>query len=140
MLSQMHVLYVEDDAQSRVVMQLLLKRLQVAQMTILENSAHFAEQMEQLTALPNLIFLDIHVKPLDGFQMLALLRSLPRFQTVPIVALTASVMNEEVYQLRVAGFDGCLAKPLDLQIFPETLQRLLQGEKVWRIQERGDEA
>jgi CheY-like chemotaxis protein len=129
------VLYVEDDPQSRTVMQLLLKRLQVGKLTMLENSQQFLDQMRQLTPLPTLIFLDIHVKPINGFQMLAILRELPQFEQVPIVALTASVMNEEVFQLQQAGFDGCLAKPLDAASFPELIQRILAGEKVWRIKE-----
>jgi DNA-binding NarL/FixJ family response regulator len=42
-------------------------------------------------------------------------------------------MNEEVQQLRMAGFDGCLAKPIDLETFPETLDRIIAGEVLWRV-------
>jgi len=47
--------------------------------------------------------------------------------------MTASVMNEEVHRLRTCGFDGCLAKPIDFDSFPEALNRILSGEKIWRI-------
>jgi CheY-like chemotaxis protein len=50
-----------------------------------------------------------------------------------VVALTASVMNEEVEQLRAAGFHSCLAKPIDIDTFPDVLNRILDGESVWRI-------
>ncbi|MCS7071598.1 MAG: response regulator, partial [Anaerolinea sp.] len=82
---------------------------------------------------PTVIFLDIHVKPLNGFEMLALLRAQEWCAHVPIIALTASVMNEEVRKLEAAGFDGCLSKPIDMDTFPDVLRQILAGERIWRI-------
>lgn len=128
------VLYVEDDAQSRRLMAMLLKgRLKLQHVTILEDSQNFLENVQALDPKPDLILLDIHVKPYNGFEMLAMLRQLDRINGTPIVALTASVMNEEVQQLQDAGFNGCLAKPIDLTTFPEMLERVLAGEAIWRI-------
>lgn len=136
MNQQLTVLYVEDDPQSRTVMKLLLAgRMGLEHVTILLDSADFSARVQQLTPPPNLIFLDIHVEPFDGFEMLRQLRALPQFAHTPIVALTASLMNEEVHQLRASGFDGCLAKPLDVQTFPALIARILAGEKIWRITE-----
>ena len=130
------VLYVEDDPQSRRLMQMLLKgRMQLPNVSLFEDSSDFLNRANALNPKPDVIFLDIHVKPHDGFEMLALLRSSDWTQNIPIVALTASVMNEEVHMLRTAGFDGCLAKPIDLDTFPETFDRILRGEVIWRITE-----
>ncbi|HEX2622840.1 MAG TPA: response regulator [Phototrophicaceae bacterium] len=134
MNSQPVVLYIEDDPQSRTLMQMLLQgRMKLPHVTILENSEDFLEQMAALDPRPDIIFLDIHMKPIDGFEMLELLRGLDWTAGRPIVALTASVMNEEVARLRSAGFNGCLAKPIDLVTFPETLGRIMDGETIWRI-------
>jgi CheY-like chemotaxis protein len=65
--------------------------------------------------------------------MLEMIRERPEFDHVPVVALTASVMNEEVQQLKRAGFNGVIAKPIDVDTFPDILQRILDGETVWRI-------
>jgi CheY-like chemotaxis protein len=65
--------------------------------------------------------------------MLALLRQHPRFHDALVIALTASVMNEEVARLKTAGFDSIISKPLNQDVFPATLERILSGEKVWRI-------
>ncbi|HEX2905247.1 MAG TPA: response regulator [Phototrophicaceae bacterium] len=128
------VLYVEDDPQSRKLMRMLLKgRMNLPHVTILENSEDFLAKVEALDPKPDLIFLDIHVKPYDGFEMLRMLRQLDSVKGTPVVALTASVMNEEVQQLRTAGFNGCLAKPIDLATFPETVASILAGEIIWRI-------
>jgi CheY-like chemotaxis protein len=128
------ILYVEDDPQSRKLMNMLLKgRMKLPHVTILEDSQDFLANVEALDPKPNIILLDIHMKPFNGFEMLTMLRDLPWTQETPIVALTASVMNEEVQRLRSIGFNGCLAKPIDLETFPDTLQRILDGETIWRI-------
>lgn len=128
------ILYVEDDPMSRKLMRLLLEgRMKIPHVTIFENSADFAARADALDPKPTVIFLDIHMKPHTGFEMLQMLREMPWSSSVPIVALTASVMHEEVQQLMHVGFDGCLAKPIDLGTFPDTLDRIMQGEQVWRI-------
>jgi CheY-like chemotaxis protein len=128
------ILYVEDDPQSRKLMNMLLKgRMKLPHVTILEDSQDFLANVEAIDPKPNIILLDIHMKPFNGFEMLTMLRDLPWTRETPIVALTASVMNEEVQRLRSIGFNGCLAKPIDLETFPDTLQRILDGEVIWRI-------
>lgn len=128
------ILYVEDDMLSRKVMELLLTRcLGFTHVSIFETSANFVQRLEALSPKPELIFLDIHMLPLSGFDMLKLLRTHAAFQRTQIVALTASVMNEEVEQLRNAGFDGVIAKPIDQDTFPETLTRILNGELIWNV-------
>lgn len=129
-----HCLYVEDDSMSREVMRMMMQRVPcVKKLTIFEDSADFAARINTLTPIPSLILLDIHVAPMDGFAMLAQLRADPRFAASRIVALTASVMNEEVAQLRASGFDGAIAKPLNLQSFPTLIDRIMCGEPVWYI-------
>jgi CheY-like chemotaxis protein len=128
------VLYVEDDPQSRKLMSMLLKgRMALPHVTILEDSTDFVEKINAMSPKPNIVFLDIHVKPHDGFEMLELLRKQEWSDGTPIVALTASVMNEEVHKLRTAGFDGCLAKPIDLSTFPDMMKQIISGETIWRI-------
>jgi len=128
------ILYVEDDPQSRKLMSMLLKgRMKLPNVTILEDSQDFVSNVQAIDPKPDVILLDIHMKPFNGFEMLTMLREIEALNGTPIVALTASVMNEEVQQLRSIGFNGCLSKPIDLQTFPETLERILDGETIWRI-------
>ena len=68
-------------------------------------------RIEALPSVPDVIFLDIHMKPHDGFEMLTRLRQHPIFAASTIIAVTASVMNEEVDRLREAGFNGAIGKP-----------------------------
>lgn len=128
------ILYVEDDAPSRRVMQMLLKfRLRLPTFYIFEDSENFKAKIDALDPLPDVVFLDIHVPPMNGFEMLKVIRENPRYQDVPVIALTASVMNEEVQQLHSSGFNGCVGKPLDQETFPELLQMIQNGDEIWRI-------
>jgi CheY-like chemotaxis protein len=128
------ILYVEDDVHSRRVMELLLTNvMKLSNVTVFADSSNFLERAEALSPKPDLIFLDIHMEPHSGFEMLDMLRHSSTFCSTPVVALTASVMNEEVTRLRTAGFDGCIAKPLNMEQFPHLLQAIMRGEEVWRI-------
>ena len=127
-------LYVENDELSREVMKALLTRgLGYHELTMFETSAHFEDHLKGLRNKPDVIFLDIHMEPIDGFEMLNMLRRSEDYCTVPVIALTASVMNEEIRHLREAGFDGVIAKPINYDTFPGALNRILSGEQVWKI-------
>jgi CheY-like chemotaxis protein len=133
-MTQPHFLYVENDELSREVMKTLLVRgLGYNHLTMFESSADFAERLAHLGQVPDVIFLDIHMEPIDGFSMLKLIRHHIDFNAIPVVALTASVMNEEIRHLRDAGFDGVIAKPINYDTFPGALRRLLSGQQVWNI-------
>lgn len=134
MNSEPAILYVEDDPRSRTVMEHYLRfRMKLPHVTILEDSNNFQERVQALNPLPDVIFLDIHVEPYSGFDMLQVLRELEHLRDIPVVALTASVMREEVEMMKTAGFDGCLAKPLDIDTFENSLTGVLSGRQIWQI-------
>jgi CheY-like chemotaxis protein len=127
-------LYVEDDPASRMVLQMLLTRgLGFSHVNIFENSLNFLERLENLQEKPTIIFVDIHMKPHDGFEMLNMIRTHEAYQNIPVIALTASVMNEEVIRLRSSGFNGAISKPVNQRSFPDLLNQLLDGKEVWHI-------
>jgi CheY-like chemotaxis protein len=134
MVSRKLLLYVEDDPGSRKVMQFLVKGLADAvELIVFEDSSDFLENLGSLEREPDVFLLDIHVKPHDGFNMLNMLRTTDRYVDKMIIALTASVMNEEINRLKEAGFDGVLGKPLNFYTFPEAIKRILTGEHIWTI-------
>lgn len=125
-------LYIENDELSREVMKTLLTRgLGYHHVAMFETSAHFEQHLRGLKHKPDVIFLDIHMEPIDGFEMLKVIRQNKEYHGTPVIALTASVMSEEVRRLREAGFDGVIAKPIDYDTFPRALNRILKGEQIW---------
>ncbi len=134
MFAGLSFVYVEDDMLSREVMQLMMENaMGVTDLTLFEDSTDFLTRLEALEHTPDIILLDIYVRPHDGFDMLKMLRKTLRYNATRIIALTASVMNEEVEKLRIAGFDGAIAKPLSVTTFPSLIERIVRGESVWHV-------
>lgn len=134
MLDKHHFLYVEDDALSREIMSMILGTVMgVQSLTIFEDSRDFKARLDALNPQPTIIMLDIHMKPDDGFTLLDQIRSDPTYSDARVIALTASVMSEEVARLKGSGFDGAIAKPLDIGSFPDLITRVATGEPVWHI-------
>ena len=128
------LLCVEDDPSNRLVMKLLVeKTLTAKSYVIFEDSADFISRLRDLPVYPDIILLDIHVSPFNGFQMLKMIREDSVYCDTKVVALTASVMNEEVERLRKSGFDGAIGKPITLSAFPVVIDRILNGESIWQV-------
>ena len=126
------IVYVEDDEPSIFVMKMILERVMNLKNTyILRSSRDFLPQVKGLGVIPDLFLLDIQMRPYDGFELLSMLRSDAQFAQSKVVALTASVMNEQVARLKESGFDGAIAKPLNIDLFPQLIKNILNGESVW---------
>ena len=72
---------------------------------------------------PDAVLLDIQLPGLSGFEVLACLRSAegPR---LPIVAVTASVMDHDRKKILAAGFDAYVSKPVNIRELLQTLDAL----------------
>jgi two-component system cell cycle response regulator DivK len=64
---------------------------------------------------PQLILMDIQLPGVDGVTALSQLRADPATGTIPVIALTAFAMQDERQRFRSAGFDGYLAKPVNIR-------------------------
>jgi DNA-binding NarL/FixJ family response regulator len=64
-------------------------------------------------ALPDLVITDIMMPQVDGYQFLKQMREDPRFETLPVVFLTARGMTSDRIQGYNAGVDAYLPKPFD---------------------------
>ena len=72
---------------------------------------------------PDLVLMDIQLPDADGISALKQLRAQPETEAIPVVALTAFVMQADRERIVAAGFDGYLAKPIDVKLFPEQIER-----------------
>jgi CheY-like chemotaxis protein len=132
--SQHSFLYVEDDSSSRHLIQILMGTvLGYKQITIFEDSERFLDRVRALPAVPDVVFLDIHVAPHDGYTLLDMLRKEPDYEKVPVVAMTAGVMAADVDRLKRAGFNGLIGKPIRKKMFPAQLEKILAGEPIWEV-------
>lgn len=120
------VLYVEDNPANRQLMHEVFADLEGAELI----TAGCAEEaLERLgREVPDLLLLDIHLPGMDGHALLARLRREPQWSSLPVLAVTASAMPSDIRRGRLAGFDGYLTKPLDLERLRRVLNEYLPIE------------
>ena len=73
--------------------------------------------------LPALVLMDIQLPDISGITALRQLRADPLTRAIPVVAVSASAMQEEQEKITASGFDGYIMKPIDLKSFLEQVQR-----------------
>jgi len=78
---------------------------------------------------PDLILMDIQLPGMSGIEALRALRADPATARIPVIAVTASVMQQDRKHITEAGFDAYLAKPLDLKEFLATVRRMLEAAR-----------
>src|SRR5258708_38092826 len=127
-------LYVEDDALSRRIIDVMLRKvLGFSNTTLFDTSADFLERLRALPTVPDVIFLDVQIRPLNGYAVLKLLREDSMYRDVPVIAMTANVMSHDVEHLKKAGFSGLIGKPILKEVFPQLVKNILNGEAVWYV-------
>jgi two-component system cell cycle response regulator DivK len=77
---------------------------------------------------PALILMDIQLPGMSGIEALKALRTAPATASIPVIAITASVMQQDRQQIMSAGFNGFIEKPINLRTFLDTVQKALQAK------------
>ncbi len=78
-----------------------------------------------LAESPELILMDIQLPDIDGIEVLRRIRTEPRLDAVPVLAVSASVMPDQQRKVAASGFDAFIAKPINIGQFREVVQRFL---------------
>ncbi|MDR0827102.1 MAG: response regulator [Desulfovibrio sp.] len=75
-----------------------------------------------------LIFMDIQMPEMDGYEASRRIRALdiPEAATIPIVAMTANVFREDIERCLQAGMDDHVGKPIDMRELFEKLEKNLK--------------
>jgi two-component system cell cycle response regulator DivK len=71
--------------------------------------------------------MDIQLPGINGIEALRQLRAEATTASIPVIAVTASVMPSHRRDITDAGFDGYVAKPISLREFVEAVRVGLQG-------------
>jgi two-component system, cell cycle response regulator DivK len=116
------ILYVEDNPDNR----LLVRRILLAEDYALLEATDAKDALNVLkTAQPDLILMDINMPDMDGYTLTAKIKSLPGFERVPILAVTANVMRGDKEKTLEAGCDGYIQKPLDIEQLTREIEKFI---------------
>jgi len=117
-LQGMRVLLVEDNALNRLMAAEFLKRRGVS-LTLAEQGGEAVERVKGETF--DAVLMDLHMPIMDGFEAARLIRELPQGKSLPIIAMTAAVLQEDRDRCAAVGMVDFIAKPID----PEEMIRVL---------------
>jgi CheY-like chemotaxis protein len=119
------ILVVEDNLDNRRILVYRLKR--IGEFEIVEASnGEEALAIVQTPPAPDLIFMDLKMPVMDGWEATKKIRQLEVGKQIPIIALTAQAMAGDEQKALAAGCDDYLAKPIvDLSVVRTKMERLL---------------
>jgi len=124
---QFTILYVDDNPSNlKHMSKLLARRHGIHLITAHSPAIGLARANEKR---PDLIILDINMPGMNGFEVLARLRTEPWAQHKPIVALTANTTERDIQRGMEAGFNDYLVKPLDVPYFLALVDECIKLKK-----------
>lgn len=129
------ILYADDDPDFRLLAQYALEESRLG------FDLHFAEDGEELTDYlreegkfrwthcpqPDIIFIDLNISKRDGREIIDEVRADHNLRHIPIVVLTTSSVQEEIYRRSELRADRFVSKPLTAEGLRATVQALEEG-------------
>lgn len=135
LLENKRIFIVEDNLQNRVVFRIILAK----QGALVEFERAGEETLTRLKVFGqvDLIILDLMLAHnISGYDLFDKIRAVPKFNAVPIIAVSAAEPAVALPKARQQGFAGFIAKPIDDSLFPKQIARVIGGEQVWYGGER----
>jgi two-component system, cell cycle response regulator DivK len=121
----MKILYIEDSPSNR----LLVKRILLVEgYEVLEAGDGFEGIEVARRERPDLILMDMNLPDVDGYEMTRRIRDSADLADIPVVAMTANVMQGDREKTLAAGCVGYIPKPIDVDALPEQIARFLDKE------------
>ena len=118
------VLLVEDTEDNRFMMRRLLEMAgyRVVEAMNGEEAVKFAQAES-----PQLILMDLSLPVIDGLAATRLIRKLPEFQSIPIIAVSAHDTSDFQSEAIQAGCNSYVTKPIDFNELEELIANLLRN-------------
>ena len=131
------ILMADDDPDDRLLTADALKEARlINDIRFVENGAELLEYLRRKGEFappadaprPGLILLDLNMPKMDGRAVLKELKMDPDLRSIPVVVLTTSKDDEDVYRSYDLGVNSYIVKPVTFEALVDILQTL---EKYW---------
>ncbi len=124
-MGKLKVLLVEDNYMNKVLVREILA---INGYEIIEAKSGTEALKVLTTERPDIILMDLHLPEMDGITATRIIKSEERNRSIPVLALTASAMKGEEGNILNKGFDGYVAKPIEVKKLLDTITLSL-GER-----------
>jgi two-component system cell cycle response regulator DivK len=123
-MAGLKVLVVDDEEVNLVVMRFALELADIAVVTA--SSGEEALSIVHAADVSAAI-VDIQMPGMSGLQLARTMRASPPLEKLPIIACTAQAYPEDLAEIRAAGCDACLDKPVDLRRFAKQVMEVVES-------------
>ncbi|MFT4906861.1 MAG: signal transduction histidine kinase/CheY-like chemotaxis protein [Oleispira sp.] len=120
LLNTKNVLLVEDNEINQMIAEAMLESIGI-NVTVAANGQQALDEVKDKNY--DLVLMDIQMPVMDGITACRKIRE--SNQLLPIIALTANVMSDDILKYQVEGFNGHIAKPIDLDVLIQVLAQNL---------------
>ncbi|MBI5886815.1 MAG: response regulator [Deltaproteobacteria bacterium] len=117
------ILLVEDNFMNKVLVKEVLT-LRGFDVVDANNGLEALKALSSMT--PDVILMDLHLPEMDGITAMRIIKKDARYGAIPVLALTASAMKGEEEKILNKGFDGYIAKPVDIKNLAATVEGYLK--------------
>lgn len=117
------ILYVEDQATNLLLVQQIINTKTPHKLLTAVNAKQGIEIARQQQ--PDLILMDIEMPGMNGFEALEILQGDPETAHIPVVAVTAHAMQDQVKKGRLSAFREYITKPIDVDELLQVIQENL---------------
>jgi len=115
------ILLIEDDPHALEMLRFRFKKAGYQVVEALDGDEGLLKAMHQ----PDLIFMDVRIPKIDGWELCKILRNEPRTRQIPIVMLTGCSQPVQEAYGKACGADAYLTKPWDSKELMAVTRRLL---------------
>jgi len=121
------ILLVDDDADDQLFFVDAIKELEPGiDCKVAENGLEALNHLENIPPPPSLIFLDLNMPIMNGYECLAILKKTEAYREIPVIIFTTSNQQKDLERSIGMGANMFLTKPFDFNILKSKLQDILK--------------
>lgn len=116
------VLYIEDNLENTILVRRILEAEGITVIDALDGKEGLKRARDEM---PDLILMDLHLPEMDGYEATTQIKNTPKLKQIPVIALTANVLKRDKEKAYLAGCDGYIEKPIDVDLFADQIRQFV---------------
>jgi excisionase family DNA binding protein len=122
------ILVVDDDKDfADLLVQLIESYFSYVKVSVAYNGFQAGDLLHSLK--PDIVILDLFMTGNDGFSICHSIKNTPSTKHVDVIAITGALTEENVKRITLLGAEKCFGKPLDYDLFNETITRMINKNR-----------
>ncbi len=122
------IMLVDDDADDQLFFMDALKEVAPEVVCNAANNGDDALRQVEIPPPPDLIFMDLNMPIMNGYECLTALKSDTRFSKIPVIIFTTSKNAQDIERTKELGASLFFTKPSDFRLLCDRLNRIVKND------------